>query len=96
MLVVITHPQKVDDAGSICDYIKSGKTVVVNLEDTDFDTAQRVVDFLSGVSYSLDGDIQCVSNKIFILAPRNVDVTGQFKEELKENGFLFSFAQAYK
>lgn len=96
MQVVISYPQTVDDAGPVCDYIKSNKTVVVNLENTKHEIAQRVVDFLGGVAYALDGDIQCVSNKIFIVAPKNVDISGHFKEELKANGLLFSFGQAFK
>jgi cell division inhibitor SepF len=66
------------------------------MENTKHDIAQRVVDFLGGVAYALDGDIQCVSNKIFIIAPKNVDISGHFKEELKANGLLFSFAQTFK
>ncbi len=96
MQVVISYPQTVDEAGSVCDYVKSNKTVVVNLESTKHETAQRIVDFLGGVAYALDGDIQCVSNKIFIIAPKNVDISGHFKEELKANGLLFSFAQSFK
>lgn len=94
MQVVITYPQEAHDGATICDYIKSNKIVAVNLEDTPHETAQRIADFLSGVAYALDGDIQCVSNRIFIIAPKNVDITGYFKEELKENGLLFSFAQS--
>lgn len=90
MQVVISYPETIDEASTVCEYIKSGKTVVVNLENVKHETAQRIVDFLGGVSYALDGDIQYVSNKIFVLAPNNVDITGQFKEELKSNGIIFS------
>ena len=89
MQVVITYPQSVDESGIICDYIKSNKTVVVNLEGIDHTVAQRIVDFLGGVTYALDGDVQCISNKIFIVAPKNVDISGHFKEELKANGVFF-------
>lgn len=90
MQVVISYPETIDEASTVCEYIKAGKTVVVNLENVKHETAQRIVDFLGGVSYALDGDIQYVSNKIFVLAPNNVDITGQFKEELKSNGIVFS------
>lgn len=90
MQVVISYPETIDEASTVCEYIKANKTVVVNLENVKHETAQRIVDFLGGVSYALDGDIQYVSNKIFVLAPNNVDITGQFKEELKSNGIIFS------
>lgn len=90
MQVVISYPETIDEASTVCEYIKANKTVVVNLENVKHETAQRIVDFLCGVSYALDGDIQYVSNKIFVLAPSNVDITGQFKEELKSNGIVFS------
>ncbi len=81
--VVIMHPESFDDAQGICDHLKNKKPVVINLEDIDKDTAQRIVDFMSGAVYSLDGTIQKVSNGIFIIAPNNVDLMGDFKDELK-------------
>jgi len=89
MEVVITAPEKVEDAGIVCDYIKSKKTVIVNLEGVMYENAQRITDFLSGACHALDGSIQRISNNIFIVAPMNVDLTGQFKEELKANGIVF-------
>ena len=96
MQVVISYPQSVEEAGPICDYVRSYKTVVINLENVKHDIAQRIVDFLGGVAYALDGDVQSISNKVFIIAPQNVDISGHFKEELKANGILFSFNKSYK
>lgn len=96
MQVVISYPKAVDDASHICDYLKDSKTVVVNLEEIDRDECQRIVDFLSGVSYALNGEIQSISTRIFIVAPANVDITGQFKEELKSNSVLFPFVSSVK
>ena len=95
MQVVISYPETIDEAGSICDYVKANKTVVVNLENVQHEMAQRIIDFLGGVSFALEGDIQNVSSKIFIVAPKNVDISGHFKEELKANG-IFSFKQSFK
>ena len=95
MQVVISYPETIDEAGSICDYVKANKTVVVNLEGVQHEMAQRIIDFLGGVSFALEGDIQNVSSKIFIVAPKNVDISGHFKEELKANG-IFSFKQSFK
>jgi cell division inhibitor SepF len=84
--VVIMQPETFDDARDVCDHLKSKKPVVVNLENLTKETAQRVVDFLSGSVYAVDGDIQKISTGIFMIAPNNVEVTGDFKEELKSKG----------
>ncbi|MBS4961063.1 MAG: cell division protein SepF [Clostridiales bacterium] len=83
MQVVIIKPECYEDAQGICDHIKSKKPVVVNLEKVEYPIAQRIMDFLSGTCYSLDGTIQRVANNIFVIAPMNVDISGDFKEELK-------------
>ncbi len=84
--VVIMQPESFDDARDVCDHLKNKKPVVVNLENLNKETAQRVVDFLSGSVYGLDGDIQKVSTGIFLIAPNNVDIMGEFKDELKNRG----------
>ncbi len=89
MKVAVILPESYDDAQEICDNIKENRAVVVNLENVEYETSQRIVDFLSGACYSLEGSIQKISNKIFIIAPENVDITGDFKEELiKTKGVL--------
>ena len=84
--VVIMQPDSFDDARDVCDHLKNKKPVVVNLENLSKETAQRVVDFLSGSVYGLDGDIQKVSAGIFLIVPNNVDIMGEFKDELKSKG----------
>lgn len=84
--VVIMQPESFDDARDVCDHLKNKKPVVVNLESLNKETAQRVVDFLSGSVYGLDGDIQKISAGIFMIAPNNVDIMGEFKDELKSKG----------
>ena len=96
MQVVISYPETIDEAGSICEYVKANKTVVVNLENVKHEMAQRIIDFLGGVAYALEGDIQYVSNKIFLVAPKNVDISGHFKEELKANGIFSGFKTSFK
>lgn len=86
--VVVLQPEVFEDAQEICDNLKSKKPVIVNLEEMDVDTARRVIDFLSGAVYALDGNIQKVSNGIFLVAPYNVDIMGNFKDELRSKGFL--------
>ena len=89
MGIVISYPESVDDASCICDFLKNSQTVVVNLEKVGREQSQRIVDFLSGVSYAISGEIQSVSSRIFIVAPANVNITGKFKEELKANELIF-------
>jgi len=96
MQVCIIKPEKYEDAQEICDQVKARKPVVVNLEKIEYPTAQRIMDFLSGTCYSLDGTIQRVANNIFIIAPENVDVSGDFKEELKTKGVILPWAGGSK
>lgn len=84
--VVIMQPENLEDAREVCDHLKNKKPVIVNLEDITKEMAQRVIDFLSGSVYALDGDIQKVSAGIFLIAPNNVDIMGDFKDELKNHG----------
>ena len=88
MEVIVIHPDSYDEAQDICDHIRSKRPVVINLEAMDRDIAQRIMDFVSGACYSLNGNLQRVTNNIFIIAPENVDIAGDFKEELKTNGII--------
>lgn len=90
--VVVMQPAKFEDAQDICDHLKSKKPVVINLEDVERDEAQRIIDFLSGSVFALDGNIQKVSTTIFLVAPSNVDLMGDAKESLK-NKVAFSWAK---
>ncbi|MCD8089101.1 MAG: cell division protein SepF [Clostridiales bacterium] len=86
MEVLVSTPTSVEEAGEACDALRDRKTVVVNLEKVNFETAQRISDFLSGASYVLDGSVQLISDEILIIGPMNVDITGNFADELKANG----------
>jgi len=87
--VVIMQPETFDEAKDVCDHLKTKKPVVVNLETLEKESAQRIVDFLSGSVYALDGNIQKVSNAIFVIAPNNVDIMGDFKDEFSKNKGMF-------
>lgn len=84
--VVVMQPENFEDARDICEHLKSKKPVIVNLEEVQKECAQRIVDFLSGSVYALDGEIQKVSSGIFLIAPNNVDIMGEFKDEFKNKG----------
>lgn len=89
MQVAIILPESYDDAQEICDNVKQNRAVVVNLENVEYEISQRIVDFLSGTCYALNGSIQKISNKIFIIAPESVDITGDFKDELIKSKGVF-------
>lgn len=84
--VVIMTPENFEDAQDIADHIKQKKPCVVNLENVNKDLSRRIVDFLSGVVYAVDGNIQKVSSGIFLVAPYNVSIMGDFKDELRSRG----------
>ena len=96
MEVVVTAPNNLEEAGEVCDYLKEKKTVIVNLENIEHEIAQRISDFLCGACYALDGSIQLISDDIFIIGPVNVDITGQFKEELKANGIKLPYTSMWR
>lgn len=84
--VVVMTPESFDEAKDIAEHLKQKKPVVINLEGVEKDIARRIVDFLSGAVYSLDGNIQKISTGIFLIAPYNVGIMGDFKDELRNKG----------
>ncbi|KAB3533160.1 cell division protein SepF [Alkaliphilus serpentinus] len=86
MKVVIYEPVSFEEASSIVDSLKNRKPVIINLESVEPDLAKKFFDFLNGAIYAIDGNIQRVSQGIFILAPNNVDISGNIKDELKNKG----------
>lgn len=89
MSVVVSTPHSVEEASEIaCDLLER-KTVIVNLEGVERGTAQRITDFLSGTRFAIDGSIKQISSRIYVIGPYDVDITGEFKEELAANGINF-------
>ena len=86
MKVVLYEPTNFEEAPNIVDNLKNRKPVIINLENIEPDLAKKFFDFLNGAIYALDGNIQKVSSGIFILAPNNVDISANIKEELKNKG----------
>ncbi|MCH4188596.1 MAG: cell division protein SepF [Megasphaera sp.] len=72
--MMIVEPESFDDSQSIADYLRDRKPVVINFESTSPDVSKRVVDFISGATYALDGNIQKVGRDIFLCVPSNVTV----------------------
>ncbi len=82
MEVCVIKPTSVEDAREITDTLLQNHTVLLNMEGLDVDMAQRIIDFTSGSTYAIDGNLQKISHYIFILTPKNVDVSGDFQEIL--------------
>jgi cell division inhibitor SepF len=82
--MVIYQPFNFDQTSEICDNLKHRKPVIVNLEKVDGELAQRILDFLSGAVYALDGNLYKISGGIFLVAPSNVDISENLKDELRD------------
>ncbi len=80
--VVVVSIEEFDEAREVADHLRSKKPVVVNLEKLEKEVGRRVVDFISGAVYALGGSIQKVSGGIFLIAPYNVDIMSDVREEL--------------
>lgn len=77
MRVVVMQPESFEEARDVTNHLKDRKPIVVNMESLEKEVARRIVDFLSGSVYALDGDMQKISNGIFLIAPSNVDIMGE-------------------
>ena len=89
MKFVVMEPHSFEDAQNIADQLKNRRPVIVNLENAERNLAKRVVDFISGTTYALNGNMQKVGNGIFLFVPSNVDISGEMRDELKERGIFW-------
>ncbi|MEG2377497.1 MAG: cell division protein SepF [Clostridia bacterium] len=87
--VVLVKPERYESSPDIADHLKERRTVVLNLESANKDTARRILDFLSGVAYANDGQFKRVANSTYIITPYNVDLQGDLIDELENNGLYF-------
>ncbi|WP_366921445.1 cell division protein SepF [Metallumcola ferriviriculae] len=88
--MVFLKPRTFDEVQDIANNLKNRRPVILNLESTDKEVAQRIVDFLSGSTYALGGSMQKLSAAIFLFMPQNIDISGHFDEETSEKN-IFSF-----
>ena len=84
----VIKPQDFGEAQRVTDYLKEGKTIVINMEGIEVHVAQRIIDFIGGACYALDGSLQAISANIFIAAPHNIDVSGDLRGELMNESTL--------
>ena len=86
--VHLVLPRSFNDAQQIADKFKDGIPVILNLQGADQELSKRLIDFASGLSYALDGGMQRVADKVFLLTPRNVQVSAEERARLLERGFF--------
>ncbi|MBQ7523781.1 MAG: cell division protein SepF [Oscillospiraceae bacterium] len=86
MQVVLAKPDRFDMVSEIADHLRDKHAVVLNLEATNKDVARRLVDFLSGCAYALDGKIKKIAVLTYLITPYNVDIVGDVIDELENNG----------
>ena len=79
--MVISQPTTFEQSDEICSFLKEKKSIIVNLEYVNKDVARRIIDFISGGVYALDGYIQKVSNSIFLVAPSNYEITNEMARD---------------
>lgn len=89
--MVISQPTTFEQSDEICSFLKEKKSVIINLEYVNKDVARRIVDFVSGGVYALDGYMQKVSNSIFLAAPSNYEITNDMAREEMKNKLSVSW-----
>ena len=82
MEVCVIKPNNMDDSREITETLLSGRTVILNLEGIDLEDAQRIIDFISGAAFAIDGNLQKISNSIFLVTPAHVDISGDLQDLL--------------
>jgi cell division inhibitor SepF len=86
--VHLVIPKSFNDAQQVADKFKQSIPVVLNLQGTDTELAKRLIDFASGLTYAMDGGMQRIASKVFMLTPRNVQISAEERAELIEKGFF--------
>ena len=85
--VHVVAPSRFGDAKEIADRLKDNRPVIVNLQMAERDLQRRMIDFCSGVTYALSGEMEKVADQVFLLAPTNVKVSDEERLRLAERGF---------
>ena len=90
--VHLVLPRSFNDAQQVADKFKEGVPVILNLQGCDQELSKRLIDFTSGLTYALDGAMQRVADKVFLLTPRNVEVSAEERARMLERGGFFNQA----
>jgi cell division inhibitor SepF len=89
--VVFSSPKNIDEASYISDCIRQNKAVLVILEDVETRESQRIMDFISGVAHSADGDVTQATSRVFLVSPNSFAVSEQFSEQLRAGNIFAGF-----
>ena len=87
-VVKVVKPQLFNEARVVAEFLKDGITVVVNLEGIEIGEAQRIADFIGGACFAIDGTLKAISNNIFIVAPGNIEVSGDLRDEIISDSMI--------
>jgi cell division inhibitor SepF len=90
--VHLVLPRSFNDAQQIADKFKHSIPVILNLQSADAELSKRLIDFASGLTYALDGGMQRVADKVFLLTPRNVEVSAEQRAQMLERGGFYNQA----
>jgi cell division inhibitor SepF len=90
--VHLVLPRSFNDAQQIADRFKDGVPVIINLQQSDQELSKRLIDFASGLTYALDGGMQRIADKVFLLTPRNVELSAEERARMVERGGFFNQA----
>ena len=85
------EPRRFNEAREVADRFKEGTAVIMNLQSTDDTIARRLVDFASGLVYGIDGKIEMVANRVYLLTPANVEVSAEDRERIAGGDFYNQF-----
>jgi cell division inhibitor SepF len=86
-----SEPKRFNEAREVADRFKDGTAVIMNLQGTEDSIARRLVDFASGLVYGLDGKIELVANRVYLLTPANVEVSAEEREKIAGGAFYNQF-----
>ena len=86
--VHLVVPKSFNDAQQVADRFKDSIPVILNLQGIETDLSKRLIDFASGLTYALDGGMQRIADKVFMLTPRNVEISAEERARLIEKGFF--------
>jgi cell division inhibitor SepF len=86
--VHLVIPKSFNDAQDVADKFKDAIPVIINLQGSETDLSKRLIDFASGLTYALDGGMQRIADKVFLLTPRNVELSSEERARLIEKGFF--------
>lgn len=86
--ILIVKPIDYDEVIEICDNLKNRKIIIINMTNLESKTAQRLLDFMAGASYALEGSLEEVEKGVYIISPSNVEISNELKNELSSKGLL--------